>query len=158
MDGQLTIFLKIAHAVRWAPYEKTLLDIRVTHPNAPYQCNKPLEAIYRDHENEKKRAYLDRVINIEKATFVPVVLTTSGGYAPEAQNLVKRMAVMISTKKKEAYSDVMRHLRTKIRFRLLKTTLIAIRGYRGPAREAKETMTEEIDFNLIPTGTTMDSW
>ena len=117
-----------------------------------------MEAIFKDYEREKKRKYLDRVVNVEKATFVPVVLSTFGGYAPEAQKLLKRMAFMISQKKKEVYADVMQHLRTKIRFTLLKATLIAIRGYRGPARSNEEAKVDDIDFNLIPTATTTESW
>ena len=51
-----------------SPLEKTFLDIRVTHPNAPYQRQKPIAMIYKEHEKQKKNAYLDRVINVEKAS------------------------------------------------------------------------------------------
>ena len=56
----------------WNPFEKTLLDIRVTHPNAPSQKSKSLESIYNAHEKEKKQKYLDRVLQVEKASFIPV--------------------------------------------------------------------------------------
>ena len=88
--------LDVAARGIWSPFDKTLIDVRVTHPNAPSQQTKSLTCIYRSHEREKKRTYLERVLQVEKASFVPVVLSTSGGCAPEASRLLKRMAAMIA--------------------------------------------------------------
>ena len=151
--------LDVAARGIWVPFEKTLLDIRVTHPNAPYQRNKSMTAIYNDHEGQKKRKYLDRVLNVERATFVPVVLSTSGGYAPEADRLLKRIGEMTAKKRQEKYADVMKHLRNKIRFTLLRATLVSIRGFRGSKHTTKDISAEaDIDFNLIPTARTADAW
>ena len=38
---------------------------------------------------------------------------------------------LIATKRKERYCDVVRHLRTRIRLAMLRTTLIAFRGPRS---------------------------
>ena len=38
----------------WSPFDKTLIDVRVTHPNAPSQQSKSLASIYQSHEREKK--------------------------------------------------------------------------------------------------------
>ena len=57
---------------------------------------------------------------------------------------------MISAKTGEAYSHVIRHVRTRLRFALLRATLIAVqrvRGRRGAVDE--EINLEEISFNLI---------
>ena len=48
------------------------------------------------------------------------------------------------------YSHVMRHIRTRIRFSLLRCTLIAVRGTRGSFRDQKEQDLGDISFNLIP--------
>ena len=48
-----------------------------------------------------------RVINVQKSTFMPVVLSTHGRLAPECQTLFKRAAKLISEKRKERYADVM---------------------------------------------------
>ena len=107
--------------------------------------------IYKEHEKQKKNAYLDRVINVEKASFIPVVMSTFGGCAPEAEYLVKRMGAMIAQKQKEKYSDVVRHIRNKIRFAMLRVCLISIRGFRGQTKAPPPSMPEaEINFNLIP--------
>ena len=63
--------------------------------------------------------------------------------------MVKQMANMISQKTKEEYSQVMSHLRTRIRFSLLRSTLIAVRGERGKCRKPKVDVTE-LSFNTIP--------
>ena len=55
----------------WSRYERTFFDVRVTHPTADSYMTKSLEALYSENENQKKRAYNERIINVEKATFTP---------------------------------------------------------------------------------------
>ena len=103
----------------------------MTHPTADSHMTKSLDDLYKENENEKKRAYNDRIINVEKSSFTPLVFTTTGGMGPECHKLNKRIAETIASKQKEEYSQVMKHIRCKLRFALLKATLIAIRGVRG---------------------------
>ena len=126
-----------------------MMDVRVFHPNAPSYRGKKIEQLYADNENEKKNAYNQRVIQVEKATFTPLVFSTMGGMAPECTKFHKQVAVLISNKTKEEYSHVMNHLRTRLRFTLLKSTLIAVRGERGKARKSRVNITE-LSFNTIP--------
>ena len=53
-------------------------------------------------------------------------------------------------KKGESYSDVMKHIRTRLRYALLRATLIAIRGSRPLLTNRGELEVYEISFNLIP--------
>ena len=131
------------------------MDVRVTHPTAASQMNKPLTQIYKDHEREKKALYNDRVINTEKSSFTPLIFTTTGGMGPECVRMNKRIAERISLKRGELYSDVMRHIRTRLRFALLRCTVIAVRGIRGSMKEKAEEELSEISFNLIPQGKEM---
>ena len=39
----------------WAPFDRTFIDIRVTHPNCRSNRDKTLQQIYEEHETEKKR-------------------------------------------------------------------------------------------------------
>ena len=132
----------------WSPNEKTFFDVRVTHPNAASHRSKSLQQLYKENENEKKRMYGDRVINCERATFTPLVFTTTGGMGPECEKLNRRMAELIATKRKEGYSDVIGHIRTRLRFALLRSTLVAVRGVRGKGTSDESNM--DISFNLIP--------
>ena len=94
--------------------------------------------------------YSERILNVEKSTFTPLMFTTSGGMGPECQKLNKRLAKMIPEKKYEHYSQVMRLLRTRLRFALLKSTLVGLKGYIGKKNSGKETIEEDISCNIIP--------
>ena len=41
----------------WGAYEKTYLDVLITHPNCPTYADKPIESVYRMKEREKKAKY-----------------------------------------------------------------------------------------------------
>ena len=63
----------------WERQRSAFFDVRVCHPNAEsYRDLKPAQ-IYRIHENEKKRQYASRVLDIEHGSFTPLVFTTTGG-------------------------------------------------------------------------------
>ena len=72
--------------------------------------------------------YNDRILNVEKATFLPLVLATTGGMGPKCARMNKRIAELISEKKGEKYGQVMQYIRTQLRFALIRCTLVAIRG------------------------------
>ena len=106
--------------------------------------------MYQSHEKNKKREYNDRVLNVEKATFTPLVFSTTGGMALEASQFLKHLAEKISLKKGQRYSDVMSFVRRRLRFDLLRTCIISIRGYRG-TRTLPSTAIRDLDLNLINT-------
>ena len=144
--------LDVAGVGVWGAYEKTFLDIRIMHPNAPSYVNKPIEQVYRMHERDKKRTYNERVLQVEKGSFTPIVGSTFGGMGDEANKHHKRIASLIAEKKNESYADVINYIRTRLRFSLLKSVLMAIRGVRGKhggKREAAPAPISSIDFNLI---------
>ena len=134
----------------WSPLERTFLDVRVMHPNSPSYAGKTPQQLYLQHEREKKRMYNDRILQVEKGSFSPLIFSTTGGMGPEATKYHKRVAELIAAKKGEAYADVINHIRTKIRFSLLKSTLIAIRGARGRRKRELETTMVDLSLNLIP--------
>ena len=115
----------------WSPFQKTMFDVRIFHPNAKSYKSKSLPALYKLHEKQKKRDYGDRVTQREKASFTPLVYSTHGGMATEAEKFHKRLGKIISEKRKERYSDVVSHMRVKLRFTLLRSVLVSLRGTRG---------------------------
>ena len=133
----------------WSPMERSFLDVRVVHPNSPSYRDKSISQIYEQHEKQKKKKYNQRIVQIEKATFTPLVFSTTGGMAPECARYHKKVAELIANKTKEDYSKVVSHLRTKLRFTLLKSTLLGVRGARGKSKESNVKISE-LDFNTIP--------
>ena len=121
----------------WSPMEKAFLDVRIFHPNANSNRNKSLPQLYNSHESEKKRTYNQRIIEVEHATFTPLVFSTSGGESPECHRFHKRLATLLSDRRKESYSETITYIRRRIRFCILRTTLIALRGYRMPKQSGQ---------------------
>ena len=109
-------------------------------------CKLEIGSAYKKHEGEKKRGYNARVLNVEKATFTPLVFSTHGGMGKEAEAFHKRLASLIATKRGQLYSDVMSFVRRRLRFCILRSCLAAIRGYRGKPCFVDSSA----DINLIP--------
>jgi hypothetical protein len=133
----------------WTLLARAFLDIRVFHPQAQTNCVKSIPAMYSAYEQEKKRKYNSRVINVEKATFTPVVFSTSGGMGQEATKLFIRVAQKTSFKTDQRYSNIISFIRRRLRFELLRTCLIALRGYRGKKPERIESPIFGLDLNIV---------
>ena len=133
----------------WSSMERTFLDVRVFHPNSPSYVNTSPQQLYTRHEKEKKRDYNNRVLQVEKGSFAPLILSTTGGMGPESTKFHKRLAELIATKRGEEYSHVVSHIRTRLRFALLRCTLVAIRGERGRRRRTESPLSD-VSFNLVP--------
>ena len=59
--------------------QRAFFDVRVFNPLAPSYCKSSMTAVYRRNENEKRRAYEQRIIDVEHGSFTPLVLSATGG-------------------------------------------------------------------------------
>ena len=76
--------LDVAARSVWNPLEKAFFDVRVFHAPAASNRNlKTIPAMYKHHENLKKKEYNARVLQVEKGVFSPLVFSTSGGMGEE---------------------------------------------------------------------------
>ena len=87
-----------------------------------------LTSCYRKHEGSKKRAYEQRVREVEHASFTPLVLSASGGMAREATNFYKNLASKLAMKWNQSYSTTISWLRCRLTFSLLRSAIQCIRG------------------------------
>ncbi len=133
----------------WSTFERTFYDVRVLHPNAPSYMATPMPKLYERHEQEKMKKYSSRAITVERASFTPLVYTTFGGWGPQAQRYHKRLASLIASKRNEEYHYVINHIRLKVRFSLLRSVLIAVRGERGK-RSPQAQPFSSTAFNMVP--------
>ena len=141
--------LDVSSVGLWSPLQRNFMDVRIFHPNAPSYQKKSLKSLYETHERQKKAAYNSRVIQVEKSTFTPMVLSTFGGMGEECRRALQKAASNIAAKRKERYADVMGHLSTKIRMCLMRSILLSIRGSRGISKGAGKPLSS-VAFNLIP--------
>ena len=100
----------------WERQRSAFFDVRVCLPNAAYYRDLTCKQIYKKHENEKKRQYAERVMEIEQGTFTPIVFTTIGGMADECVRYHSRLAELIANKKRESYSSPISWIRAKLSF------------------------------------------
>ena len=61
----------------WRSQQDAFFDVRVFHANAPSNCSRSLSAAYKKHEDEKKRAYSQCVLEVEYGVFTPLILSTA---------------------------------------------------------------------------------
>ena len=134
----------------WSSMERTFLDVRIMNPNSPSYVDKTPEQLYTAQENEKKKAYNHRIMHVDKGSFTPLIFSTTGGMGPEATKFHKRLAELIADKRQEKYSDVVNHIRTRLRFSLLKSILVALHGERGKRNKGNEAPISDLSLNLIP--------
>ena len=97
------------------------------------------------HEDEKKRKYAPRIIEVENGTFTPLVFTTTGGMSQECQWYHSRLAELISSKKQGNYATTVTWIRTKVSFAILRTALVCLRGTRSWRRK---TNVQENDLEI----------
>ena len=94
--------------------KELFFDVQVINPKDPTNRGPSLSSTYARHEKEKKRNYQQRVLEIERASFTPLVFSASGRMAKAAQVCYKRLAGLLAEKRKEPYSQIMGWMRTKL--------------------------------------------
>ena len=85
----------------------TYFDVRIFNPHAPLNKNMAPSACYKKHEWEKKRAYEQRVREIEHSSFTPLVLAATGGLGVEVTTFYKRLASKLYQKWYSPYSTTL---------------------------------------------------
>ena len=68
---------------------------------------------------------------IEQGSFIPLVFNTLGGIGPAASVVYKRISSMIAEKSGQSYNSVIRLIRCKLTFSLLRSTITCLRGSRS---------------------------
>ena len=69
-------------------FEKAFVDVRVLNPSAQSNRHGSLSSVYCKHEQVH---YDQRVREVERATFTPLVLSTTGGMGRAATTFCKRL-------------------------------------------------------------------
>ena len=136
-------------------FRADVFDVRVFNPHAPSNNQSNPSACYRKHEKVNKRAYEQRILDLEHSSFTPLVLSSSGGLGPAATSTYKRLATLLAVKWDQPYSSTMSWLRCRLSFSLLRSSIQAIRGARSSAGMAMKSATLPLD--LMITESQMDT-
>ena len=120
----------------WDRQQSAFFDVRVCHPNADSYRELSPKQIFQLHENEKKRQYSRRVLEVEQGTFTPLVFTSTGGMADECKRFHSRLAELLALKKGDDYATTISWIRAKVSFAILRSALLCLRGTRSKRRAA----------------------
>ncbi len=122
----------------WTRQQEAFFDVRVTHPKATCLSRSQVLSQLEQHEREKKRQYSERINNIDRGVFTPLVFSTAGLAGRECSRGLKMLVNAIVDKNIDlSYSAVMGHLRCKLSFCLLKWNITCLRGCRASYRRNK---------------------
>ena len=115
----------------WQMHELAFFDVKVFNPLARTYMNQSLEAAFKTNETNKKNLYNNRIIQVEKGSFTPVVLSSLGGFGVESGRFLAKLIELVSQKKNLEQSVVANYIRTKISFELVRSQIACIRGARS---------------------------
>ena len=79
-------------------HHRSFFDVRVFNVFAESNQSTSLAATFRKHEGEKRRAYEERVREVERGSFTPLVFSSSGGMGKAAMVVYHRLANLLSDK------------------------------------------------------------
>ena len=104
----------------WERGQQTFFDLRVFAPNVCCYRNKSLQQCHVMNEQEKKRAYNIKILQIDQidhGTFIPLMFSISGSMGRECQKFYWRLTQMISEKRDLLQSISSTWILTKVCFR-----------------------------------------
>ena len=121
-------------------HECAFFDVRVVYPHARSHRHRSLPQIYRSQEQEKRRQYEERILNVERGTFTPLVFSATGGAGPAATAFLKRLTDKYASRKSSSYAQTLNWIRCRLSFALLRSGILCLRGARTvrPANSASE--------------------
>ena len=86
---------------------------------------------YKLDEKTKRREYEERIREVDRGSFTPLVFSSSGGAGPAATAFLKRLASRLAEKSDIPYSQVAGWLGCRLSFALLRCSILCLRGARA---------------------------
>ena len=128
--------------------QKTYFDVRVFNPFCATLSKVPLPQYYRRAELEKKRAYEQRIREIEFGSLSPIVFSSTGRLGSTATVIFKKLASLIADKQEQPYSKKLFWLHCKVSFSLLRSAIICLCGSRSTNHRPQHLFDTSIDLAI----------
>ena len=87
----------------WSRGVTAFFDVRVTHVNSKCNQGKETSTIFKEQEEEKKRKYQQKVLDVEMGTFTSLVFGTNSGMGADCNRFLKHLAEKLSETNEEPY-------------------------------------------------------
>ena len=109
---------------------KDYFDVKVFNPYAKSYRKRPQPQVFSQLEQSKRRAYEERIRDVEHGTFTPLIFSATGGLGRAATVTYRRLASQLADKWMEPYGIVMGWLRCQISFSLIRSAIACLRNSR----------------------------
>ena len=111
----------------------TFYDFCVSHPYFLTYKNQTMKQIYNLHEAWKMKKCNDRIIEVEKGTYTSLIYVHKIRWMGTTVNLLSQTPcwIDVTQERGEVYCHHQLYMRTRIRFCILRITLLTIRGEWG---------------------------
>ena len=113
----------------WEPQAMALFDIRVVDTDARSYLSHSPSAVLASAEAEKKRKYCDACTE-RHATFTLLCFSVDGLVGGEAACFLKHIGRSLSSTWERHYGEVIRWMRARLAFALVRATIVCVRGSR----------------------------
>ena len=90
-----------------ASWTAQFFDVRIFNPLAQSNQCTQLACVYCRHEQAKKRLYEERICQVERGSFTPLVFSTTGGASRFTSTFLRHLASLLAEKHDEPYSATM---------------------------------------------------
>ena len=140
----------------WIRGQTAYGDVRVFNPLAKCYLNQSLQAGYKRNENEKKRSYNERIINIDHGSFTPLIFSCFGGMGRECSRYYSQIADLLAEKRNLPKSIISGWLRSRLNFSMLRSCLLCIRGTRSSIHHQMVDRISESDIRVVVRESNMD--
>ena len=117
----------------WINGQTAFCDVRVFNPLARCHLHHSLPAVHKKNENEKKREYNQRILQVEHGSFTPLVFSCFGGMSRECRCFFSHTAERLANRRKEPKSKISAWIKARLNFALIRSMLLCLRGTRTPS-------------------------
>ena len=111
----------------WSRGVKAFFDV-----NSKCIQGKATSTIFKERDEEKKRKYQQRVLNVGMGSLPPLLFGTNGGMGAHYNCFLKRLAQKSSEKNEEPYRITITWIRTLLSFEILRSVHTCVRCSRTP--------------------------
>ena len=91
-------------------HQQAYFDVRVFNPLATSNRQSAISTCFKSHDREKRRVYEQRVRDVERGSFTPLVFSALGGVSRPTEITYKRLASLLAAKRDQHYNIIISFL------------------------------------------------
>ena len=107
-------------------------DVKVFNPVARCHLHHRLSDVLEKNENEKKREYNQRILQVKHESFTPLLFSYFGGMNRECSRFFSHTAERLVNRRKEPKSKISARIKARLNFALIRSMLQCLRGTKTP--------------------------